>query len=149
MTSLSGSVTMTSLTMTSQFVDLGRLDSNFFSSFLLFKGFRVRIYEHTSFLTYLRQEYCLTCAAGGVGGLRGDATGVGNPSDALENPSDNLGNPSDDFGASQISTQKKVSVLALAPVRKSLCIKISSAIILVSKCRQMNKPSSGEKINGG
>ena len=62
----------------------------------------MRIYKHTSFLTYLRQEYCLTCAAGGVGGLRGDVTGVGNPSDALENPSDDLGNPSDVFGASQI-----------------------------------------------
>ena len=51
---------------------------------------------------------------------------------------------------------KKVSELAATPVRKSLCIKISSAVIfhgrelsLVSKCRQMNKLSRGEKINGG
>ena len=50
---------------------------------------------------------------------------------------------------------KKVSALALAPVTKSLCIKISSAVIfhgrelnLVSKCRQMNKLSCGNKING-
>ena len=51
---------------------------------------------------------------------------------------------------------KKVSALALAPARKSFCIKISSAIIfqgrelnLVSKCRQMNKLSCGKKIKGG
>ena len=98
---LSCSVTMTSLTMTSQFVDPWRLNFNFPSSFLVFKGLRVHIYKHTSFLTYLRQEYCLTCAAGGVGGLRGDVTGVGNPSDALENPSDDLGNPSDFSGTSK------------------------------------------------
>ena len=61
----------------------------------------MRIYKHTSFLTYLRQEYSLIWAASGVGGLR-DVTGVGNPSDALENPSDDLGNPSDVFGASQL-----------------------------------------------
>ena len=53
----------------------------------------MRIYKHTSFLTYLRQEYCLIWAAGGVGGLRGDITGVGKPSDAF-------GNSSADFGAS-------------------------------------------------
>ena len=54
----------------------------------------MRIYKHTSLLTYLRQEYCLIWEAGGVGGLGGDATGVGNPLDELENPSDDLGNRS-------------------------------------------------------
>ena len=51
---------------------------------------------------------------------------------------------------------KKVSVIALAPVRKSLRIEISSDVIfhgrelnLVSKRRQMNKLSCGKKINGG
>ena len=51
---------------------------------------------------------------------------------------------------------KKVSVLALTPARKSLCIKISSAVIfhggefnLMSKSKQMNKLSCGKKINGG
>ena len=51
---------------------------------------------------------------------------------------------------------KKVSALALMPVIKSLCIKISSAVSfhgrelkLVPKCSQMNKLSCGKKINGG
>ena len=51
---------------------------------------------------------------------------------------------------------KQVSPLALMPVRKSLCIKISSTIIfhdrelnLVSKFRHMNKLSRGKKINRG
>ena len=61
----------------------------------------MRIYRHTSLLTYVRQEYCVIWAAGGVGGLRGDVTGVGNPSDAFRNPSDDSGNRSADFGASQ------------------------------------------------
>ena len=61
----------------------------------------MRIYIHTSLLTYLRPEFCLIWAAGGVGGLRGDVTGEGNPSDALKDPSDDLGNLSADFGASQ------------------------------------------------
>ena len=101
MTSLSGSVIMTSLTMPSQFVDPMHLNFTSSPSFLVFKGSRMRIYRQTSFLTHLRQEYCLIWADGGVGGLRGDVTGVGNPSDALENPSDDLGNRSADFGASQ------------------------------------------------
>ena len=51
---------------------------------------------------------------------------------------------------------KKVSELALTPIRKSLCIEISSAVIfhsiklnLVSKCRQMNKLSCSKKIIEG
>ena len=92
---------MTSLSMSSSFVDPGRLNFTSSFSFLVFKGFSVRIYKHTSLLTYLRQEYCLTWAVGGVGGLGGDATGVGNPLDDLENPSDDSGNLSADFGASQ------------------------------------------------
>ena len=51
---------------------------------------------------------------------------------------------------------KKVSELVLTPIRKILCIEISSAVIfhgrelnLVSKCRHMNKLSCGKKINGG
>ena len=52
--------------------------------------------------------------------------------------------------------KKLVSELVLMPVRKSLCIKISSAVIyydrefnLVLKCRQMSKLSCGKKINRG
>ena len=56
---------------------------------------------HTSFLVELRQEYCLTSVLGGLGGLREDVTGVGNPSDASKDPSANLGNLSASFGASQ------------------------------------------------
>ena len=59
------------------------------------------IYIHTSLSTYLRPEFCLISAAGGVGGLRGDVTGVGSTSDALKDPSADLGNLSADFGASQ------------------------------------------------
>ena len=61
----------------------------------------MRMYIHTSLLTYSRQEYGLIWAVGGVGGLGGDVTGVGNPSDDLENSLDNLGTRSADFGASQ------------------------------------------------
>ena len=61
----------------------------------------MRIYIHTSFLAKLRPEYCLTSVLGGLGGLRGDVTGVGNASDALNDPSADLGNLSADFGASQ------------------------------------------------
>ena len=61
----------------------------------------MRIYIHTSLLTYLCPEFCLIWAAGGVGGLRGDVRGVGNPLDALKDPSDDLGNRLADFGASQ------------------------------------------------
>ena len=92
---------MTSHSMSSSFVDPGRLNFTSSFSFLVFKGFSVRIYIHTSLLTYLRPEFCLIWAAGGVGGLRGDVTGVGYPSDALKDPSDDLGNLSADFGASQ------------------------------------------------
>ena len=62
----------------------------------------MHIYKHTSLLTYLRQEYCLIWAAGGVGSLRGDVTEVGNPLDALKDPSDDFGNRSADFGTSQM-----------------------------------------------
>ena len=61
----------------------------------------MRIYIHTSFLVELRQEYCLTSVLGGLGGLRGDVTGVGSPSDALKDPSADLGNLSASFVASQ------------------------------------------------
>ena len=51
---------------------------------------------------------------------------------------------------------KKVSLLALMPIIKSLCMEISSAVSfhgrelkLVPKCRQMNKLSCGIKIFGG
>ena len=64
----------------------------------------MRMYIHTSLLTYLHPEFCLIWAAGGVGGLRGDVTGVGNPSDALKDPSADLGNLSASFGASQHAT---------------------------------------------
>ena len=60
----------------------------------------MRIYIQTSLLTYLHQEFCLIWAAGGVGGLREDVTGVGNPLDALKDPSADLENLSADFGAS-------------------------------------------------
>ena len=47
---------------------------------------------------------------------------------------------------------KKVSALALTPIRKSLCIEISSTVIFhgrelnfMSKCRKMNKLSCGKK----
>ena len=62
----------------------------------------MRIYIHTSFLVELRQEYCLNSVLGGLGGLRGDVTGVGNPLDALKAPSADLGNLSASFGASQL-----------------------------------------------
>ena len=58
----------------------------------------MRMYIHTSLLTYLRPEFCFIWAAGGVGGLKGDVTGVGNPLDALKDPSDDLGDRSADFG---------------------------------------------------
>ena len=58
----------------------------------------MRMYIHTSLLTYLRPEFCFIWAAGGVGGLKGDVMGVGNPLDALKDPSDDLGNRSVDFG---------------------------------------------------
>ena len=61
----------------------------------------MRICIHTSFLVELRQEYCLTSVLGGLGGLRGDVTGVGNPSDVSKDPSADLGNLSGSFGASQ------------------------------------------------
>ena len=58
------------------------------------------IYIHTSFLVELRQEYCLTFVLGGLGGLRGDVTGVGNPLDTLKDPSADLGYLSASFGTS-------------------------------------------------
>ena len=61
----------------------------------------MRIHIQTSFLVKLRQEYCLTSVLGGLGGLRGDVSGVGNTSDALKDPSADLGNLSASFGASQ------------------------------------------------
>ena len=59
----------------------------------------MRISIHTSFL---RQEYCLTSVLGGLGGMRGDVRGVGNPLDASKVPSADLGNFSALFGMSQI-----------------------------------------------
>ena len=41
---------------------------------------------------------------GGLGGLRGDVTGVGNPLDASKDPSADLGNLSASFGASHFLT---------------------------------------------
>ena len=61
----------------------------------------MRIYIHTSFLVELFQEYCLTSVLSGLGGLRGDVTGVGNPLNASKDPSADLGNISASFGASQ------------------------------------------------
>ena len=65
---------------------------------------------HTSFLVELRQEYCLTSVLGGLGGLRGDVTGVGNPSDASKDPSADLGNLSASFGASHKSSQIQINI---------------------------------------
>ena len=69
--------------------------------FLAFKGFSIRICIHTSFLVELRQEYCLISVLGGLGGLRGDVSGVGNPSDDLKDPLADLGNLSASFGTLQ------------------------------------------------
>ena len=52
----------------------------------------MRIYIHTSVLAELRQKYCLIFVLGGLGGLRGDVTGVGKPSDALQDLSADVGN---------------------------------------------------------
>ena len=98
--SLFDDATMTSLRK-GQFVHSWLLNVNSSFSFLISKGFSMRIRIHTSFLVELRQEYCLTSVLGGLGGLRGDVPGVGNPSDDLENFLDKLGTRSADFGASQ------------------------------------------------
>ena len=60
----------------------------------------MRICIHTSFL---RHAYCLTSVLGGLGGMRGDITGVGNPLDASKDPLADLGNLSALFGTSQNS----------------------------------------------
>ena len=52
----------------------------------------MRMYIHTSFLAELRQAYCLIFVLGGLGGLRGDVTGVGKPSDALQDLSPDISN---------------------------------------------------------
>ena len=67
----------------------------------------MRICIHTSFLHH---EYCLTSVLGGLGGMRGDITGVGNPLDASKDPSADLGNLSALFGASQIQIQIKIQI---------------------------------------
>ena len=73
-------------------VDSWLLNVNSSFSFLISKGFSMRICIHTSFLEELRQEYCLIFVLGGLGGLRGDVTGVGKPSDVFQDPSADLGN---------------------------------------------------------
>ena len=67
-----------------------KVNSSF--SFLISKGFSMRIYMHTSLLEEFRQEYCLLSVLGGLGGPRGDVTGVGKPSEDLQDPSADVGN---------------------------------------------------------
>ena len=50
------------------------------------------IYMHTSLLEEFCQEYCLLSVLGGLGGRRGDVTGVGKSSEDLQDPSADVGN---------------------------------------------------------
>ena len=46
---------------------------------------------HASFLKELRQEYCFFPVLAGLGGMRGDVTGVGKPSEDLQDTLANVG----------------------------------------------------------
>ena len=87
----------------------------------------MRIYIHASFLEELRQEYCLIFVLGSLGGLRGDVSGVGNPSEDLKDPSADVGNLSASFG----SLQQILTCNELGLHMPSLCT-ATLAVFLVS-----------------
>ena len=61
----------------------------------------MRIYMHTSVLLEFRQEYGLLSILCSLGGLRGDVTGVGKPSEDLQDTSADVGNLQISAGALQ------------------------------------------------
>ena len=74
-----------------QFVDSWFLKVNSFFSFLNSKGFNMQKCMHPSLLEEFRQKYCFLPVLAGLGGMRGDVTGVGKPSEDLQDPLANVG----------------------------------------------------------
>ena len=51
----------------------------------------MHIFKHTSFLEGFRQEYCILLVLAGLGGIRGDVTGMGELSEDLQDTLANVG----------------------------------------------------------
>ena len=71
----------------------------------------MRIYIHTSFCKEeFRPEYCFTLVLGGLGGLRGDVTGVGKPSADLNDSPADAGNLKMSAGASHYEIRHRAGM---------------------------------------